>query len=117
MPKRMVLSLASGLCEPDTKPDTRYDLLARADMAAATYDLLIICGGIGGWARAAVMARAGASVLVLEASAEFPDRVRGEWIAPWGVAETRRLGLYDLLVGAGGHHIMRHATYDETLDP
>jgi 2-polyprenyl-6-methoxyphenol hydroxylase-like FAD-dependent oxidoreductase len=63
------------------------------------------------------MARAGKAVLVLEASAAFPDRVRGEWIAPWGVTETRRLGLYDLLRGAGGHHIGRHITYDEGRDP
>jgi 2-polyprenyl-6-methoxyphenol hydroxylase-like FAD-dependent oxidoreductase len=83
----------------------------------AAYDLVIIGGGIGGSALATVMAKAGASVLVLEASTEFPDRVRGEWIAPWGVAETRRVGLYDTLMAAGGHHIARHATYDETLDP
>ena len=81
------------------------------------YDLVIIGGGIAGSALAATMARAGRSVLVLEASTVFADRVRGEWIAPWGVAETRRLGLYDLLVGAGGHHLTRHATFDETVPP
>jgi 2-polyprenyl-6-methoxyphenol hydroxylase-like FAD-dependent oxidoreductase len=47
----------------------------------------------------------------------FEDRVRGEWIAPWGVAEVKRLGLYDLLMGAGGHHLTRHVTYDESVDP
>lgn len=86
-------------------------------MAQRDYDLVIVGGGIGGSALANVMARAGRSVLVLEASTEFPDRVRGEWIAPWGVAETKRLDLYDTLVGAGGHHLTRHATYDEALDP
>jgi flavin-dependent dehydrogenase len=35
-------------------------------------------GGIGGSALAATMARAGAKVLVLEASDQFVDRVRGE---------------------------------------
>lgn len=83
----------------------------------ATYDLVIIGGGIAGSALAITMARAGHAVLVLEASTVFQDRVRGEWIAPWGVAETRRLGLYDLLRAAGGHHITRHATYDETVAP
>ena len=43
--------------------------------------------------------------------------MRGEWIAPWGVAEVQRLGLYDLLMGAGGHHLTRHVTYDETRRP
>ena len=81
------------------------------------YDLIIVGGGIGGSGLAAIMAEAGASVLVLEESTEFRDRVRGEWIAPWGVAETKRLGLYDLLVRAGGHHLARHISYDETRTP
>lgn len=81
------------------------------------YDLIIAGGGIGGSALACVMAGAGWSVLVLEKQAEYEDRVRGEWIAPWGVVETRRLGLYDLLMAAGGHHITSHVTYDESLEP
>jgi menaquinone-9 beta-reductase len=84
---------------------------------ARTYDLVIVGGGIGGSALATVMARAGKSVLLLEQSLVYEDRVRGEWIAPWGVAEVRRVGLYDLLMSAGGHHIGRHITYDETLEP
>jgi menaquinone-9 beta-reductase len=82
-----------------------------------TYDLVIVGGGIGGSALAAVMARAGRRVLLLEKSEHYEDRVRGEWIAPWGVTETKRLGLYDLLMGAGGHHITDHVTYDESLPP
>ena len=82
-----------------------------------TYDLIVVGGGIGGSALAAVMARAGRSVLLLERSEVFEDRVRGEWIAPWGVAEVKRLGLYDLLITAGGHHLTRHVTYDESVDP
>ncbi len=81
------------------------------------YDLIIIGGGIGGSALASVMARAGQSVLLLEKSESYEDRVRGEWIAPWGVAEVRRLGLYDLLREAGGHHITSHVTYDESRQP
>jgi 2-polyprenyl-6-methoxyphenol hydroxylase-like FAD-dependent oxidoreductase len=81
------------------------------------YDLIIVGGGIGGSALATVMARAGRSVLLLEQSQAYEDRVRGEWIAPWGVDEVRRMGLYDLLVAAGGHHITHHVTFDEGLDP
>jgi 2-polyprenyl-6-methoxyphenol hydroxylase-like FAD-dependent oxidoreductase len=81
------------------------------------YDLIIVGGGIGGSALAAVMARGGRRVLLLERAEVFADRVRGEWIAPWGVAETRRVGLYDRLLAAGGHHLTRHITYDESLDP
>ena len=65
------------------------------------YDLIVVGGGIGGCALAAVMAQAGAKILLLEASEVYEDRVRGEWIAPWGVTEVKRLGLYDLLVAAG----------------
>jgi 2-polyprenyl-6-methoxyphenol hydroxylase-like FAD-dependent oxidoreductase len=89
----------------------------REDEALRTYDLIIVGGGIGGSALATVMAQAGKSVLVLEQTEVYEDKVRGEWIAPWGVAEVQRLGLYDLLMGAGGHHITRHITYDETLEP
>ncbi len=79
-----------------------------------TYDLIIVGGGIGGSALATIMARAGKSVLLLEQSTLYEDRVRGEWISPWGVTETRRVGLYDLLISAGGHHLTRHVTYDES---
>ena len=81
------------------------------------YDAIIVGGGIGGSALATVLARAGKRILLLEASTAYEDKVRGEWIAPWGVTETRRLGLYDLLVGSGGHHVLRHITYDETRPP
>lgn len=81
------------------------------------YDAIVVGGGIGGSALAVVLARAGRQVLLLEKSTVYEDRVRGEWIAPWGVAETKRLALYDALVAAGGHHLTSHVTYDETRDP
>jgi len=86
----------------------------RAGMA---YDIIVVGGGIGGSALATVMARAGRSVLLLEKTLVYEDKVRGEWIAPWGVSETKRLGLYDTLLSAGGHHLTSHVTYDETRDP
>ena len=86
-------------------------------MTAHRYALIIIGGGIGGSALATVMARAGKSVLLLEKQDAYQDRVRGEWIAPWGVSETRRLDLYDLLRASGGHHLARHITYDESIAP
>src|SRR5215217_7869231 len=81
------------------------------------HEVVIVGGGIGGSALAAVLAEAGRDVLLLEQSDVFVDRVRGEWIAPWGVVETQRLGLFDTLKGAGGHHIGRHVTYDESRTP
>lgn len=82
-----------------------------------TCDLVIGGGRIGGSALAAVIARAGGKVLLLEKSGRYEDRVRGERIAPWGVTETKRRDLYDLPMSAGGHHITDHVTYDESLAP
>jgi 2-polyprenyl-6-methoxyphenol hydroxylase-like FAD-dependent oxidoreductase len=48
-------------------------------------------------ALAIAMARSGARVLVLEKETKFRDRVRGEALAPWGVAEARDLGIADVL--------------------
>ena len=81
------------------------------------FDLLIIGGGIAGNAFAAVMARAGRAVLVLERSTAYRDRVRGEGIHAWGVAEAQRLGLHEALVAAGGTHHRRFVPYDETVTP
>lgn len=82
-----------------------------------SFDLVVVGGGIGGGALATVMAKAGSSVLMLEKTTEYPDRVRGEWLAPWGVAEAKRLGLYDALIAEGGHHLARHIGFGDDIEP
>lgn len=59
--------------------------------AGAAFDVIVVGGGIAGNALATVLARAGKAVLVLERSSAYQDRVRGEYVQPWGVAEARRL--------------------------
>jgi 2-polyprenyl-6-methoxyphenol hydroxylase-like FAD-dependent oxidoreductase len=81
------------------------------------HDLVIVGGGIGGGALATVMARVGKSVLVLERTTAYRDVVRGEWIAPWGVAEVIELGLLETLLAAGGHYITRHIEYGDGINP
>jgi len=81
------------------------------------YDIIIVGAGIGGGTLSTVLARAGRRVLILEKSAVHRDRVRGEWLAPWGVAEAKRIGLYDTLIAAGGHHLTRHVGYSDATDP
>ena len=76
-------------------------------------DVVIVGGGMGGSSLGAALAEAGRSVLLLERLTAFEDRVRGEWLAPWGVAEARELGLYDTLIGVGGHVLTRNIGYDE----
>ena len=48
-------------------------------MSHADYDVVTVGGGLGGAAVAAVMAKAGARVLVVERETRFQDRVRGEF--------------------------------------
>ena len=54
---------------------------------------------------AKAMAEAGAQVLVLERELNFRDRVRGEAIMPWGVAEAGALGIRDTIASSGGHEL------------
>lgn len=82
-----------------------------------SYDVIVVGGSIGGSALAANLAQAGLSVELLEREENFVDRVRGEWMAPWGVHEAGLLGMYDLLMAAGGHHVTRSIMYDELLTP
>ena len=62
-----------------------------------TYDIVTVGGGLGGSALAKVMAERGARVLVVEREAHFKDRVRGEALSPWGVADAKALGLFEPL--------------------
>jgi len=41
-------------------------------------------------------------VLVLERETRFGERLRGECLVPWGVAEARSLGIDRALVQRGG---------------
>src|SRR5262249_38883662 len=69
----------------------------RCFMSVNSYDIVTIGGGVAGSSLARSMAASGARVLVLEREKEFKDRVRGEAMLPWGVGETRQLGIYELL--------------------
>jgi 2-polyprenyl-6-methoxyphenol hydroxylase-like FAD-dependent oxidoreductase len=75
-------------------------------------DVVIVGGGIGGAALATALAADGLGVVVLEASDEYTDRVRGESMSPWGVKEARELGVEDLLLEAGAHVAAEWVHYD-----
>jgi 2-polyprenyl-6-methoxyphenol hydroxylase-like FAD-dependent oxidoreductase len=66
-------------------------------------DVVVIGGGIGGASLAYGLAVGGLGVVVLEATVEYRDRVRGESMMPWGVAEARTLGVEHVLLDAGAH--------------
>ena len=69
------------------------------------YDVVTVGGGLGGAALAKVLAEKGLRVLVTEREYEFKDRIRGEVMWPWGVAELRKLGLYDRLLETCAHEV------------
>ena len=48
-------------------------------------EVVIIGAGIAGGALGTALARRGMSVLLLEKTLVHQDRVRGEYLAPWGV--------------------------------
>jgi 2-polyprenyl-6-methoxyphenol hydroxylase-like FAD-dependent oxidoreductase len=67
------------------------------------YDVLAVGGGLGGATLAKSLAERGMRVLVVEQTQMFKDRVRGEAVQPWGVADAKALGVYDLLRQTCGH--------------
>lgn len=86
-------------------------------MVASSPDVVIVGGGIAGGIVATALARSGFEVVVLERETVYPDRVRGEYVPPWGVAEFKQLGLLNLLQEAGAIVTTRIIPYNETLNP
>jgi menaquinone-9 beta-reductase len=74
-------------------------------MAPPGYDIITVGGGIAASALARAMTERGAKVLVLERERRFKDRVRGEAIVPWGVAEANELGICGLLQESCAHEV------------
>ena len=74
-------------------------------MAARSYDIITVGGGIAASTLAKAMAGRGAKVLLLEREKQFKDRVRGEAVVPWGVAEANELGLCSLLKEKCAHEV------------
>src|SRR5262249_55052104 len=82
-------------------------------LARDGYDIITVGGGLGGAALAKSMAEHGARVLVLEREKRFKDRIRGEFMAPWGVAEAQALGIDGLLRATCARECPRFGFYTE----
>jgi menaquinone-9 beta-reductase len=77
-------------------------------------DVVVVGGGIAGSALASVLSRHGFGAIVLEQEQEYRDRVRGEYLPAWGVAEAQRIDLADILHDTGGTVVRWRVPYDET---
>jgi len=75
------------------------------------YDVITVGGGLAGSTLAKCLAEHGYRVLILERETRFRDRVRGEQMHPWGVAEARTLGIYQRLAETCGHQTRWWTTY------
>lgn len=80
-------------------------------------DVVVVGAGIAGSALATVLAGEGYRIVLLERQATYHDKVRGEVMSCWGVAELRRLGLEQHLLDAGGCYVKRAVSYDEVVEP
>ena len=100
-----------GALPPDPAHPASLTLKYGVQRLSHDFDLIIIGGGVAGSALAAGMAAAGARTLVLEAETDYRDRVRGEAIMPWGVAEARLLGLEPALERAGANPLTYWDSY------
>lgn len=69
----------------------------------ARRDVVVVGGGIAGASLESSLASAGLEVLLLEATTEFTDRVRGDSMHTWGVREAQALGIEPVLMDAGAH--------------
>jgi len=85
----------------------------RVDAMVASYDLLVIGGGIAGAVLGRAMAQSGARVLILEKQLEFRDRIRGEVLLPWGSVEAKFLEIYDIMLAKCGREAPRERFYYE----
>jgi 2-polyprenyl-6-methoxyphenol hydroxylase-like FAD-dependent oxidoreductase len=86
-------------------------------MQANNPDVVVAGAGIAGASIAAVLARGGLEVLLLERQRTYRDRVRGEYMAPWGVLEARAVGLETVLRSTHAVDARYFVGYDELVAP
>ena len=83
-------------------------------MAQTRPDVVIVGGGVAGATLGIVLARAGASVALVEREATFRDRVRGDSMFPWGAAIAQDLGIHDLLREGGARPLPIWQVYENS---
>lgn len=77
----------------DVKSSTSQSASASGPSMAPVPDVVIVGAGVLGSAMAAVLARDGRRVTVVERDLKEPDRIVGELLQPGGYRALRELGL------------------------
>ena len=72
------------------------------------FDVIIGGGGFAGSSLAISLAGHGLRVLIVEPQLVYADRVRGEGMAPWGVAEAAELGVDSILLASCAREVRKH---------
>jgi 2-polyprenyl-6-methoxyphenol hydroxylase-like FAD-dependent oxidoreductase len=88
---------------------------AQSVNAPVPVDAAIIGGGVAGSALALTLRRLGLDVGLIEREPRFRDRVRGEYIHPWGAGEIAALGLRPILDAAGAVALPRWTRYRDAV--
>jgi 2-polyprenyl-6-methoxyphenol hydroxylase-like FAD-dependent oxidoreductase len=86
-------------------------------MRARDPDVVVVGAGIAGASIAAVLAGRGLEVLLLERQRSYRDRVRGEFLQPWGVLEARAVGLEAVLRSTRAVEVRYFVRCDELVPP
>ncbi|TSK20203.1 Squalene monooxygenase [Bagarius yarrelli] len=76
-------------------------------------DVIIVGGGVLGCAMAAVLARDGRKVTVVERDLREPDRIVGELLQPGGFRALRELGLESAVEGLDAHVVCGYVIHDK----
>uniref|UniRef100_A0A3Q2ZFJ9 Squalene monooxygenase n=1 Tax=Kryptolebias marmoratus TaxID=37003 RepID=A0A3Q2ZFJ9_KRYMA len=84
----------------------------RGSSVALEPDVLIVGAGVLGSAMAAVLARDGRRVTVVERDLKEPDRIVGELLQPGGYRALRELGLEGSVEGLDAHQVNGYMIHD-----
>jgi 2-polyprenyl-6-methoxyphenol hydroxylase-like FAD-dependent oxidoreductase len=84
-------------------------------VTSTRYDVVIVGGSVAGATLGGLLAGDGLGVLIVEREPVFRERVRGESIHPWGLAEIKKLGIERVLRAAGLHDLPIWQRYSNRL--
>ncbi|CAL8247970.1 unnamed protein product [Lota lota] len=102
----------SGRRRKAATPKTRRDPDSGASAEQEEPDVVIVGAGVLGSAMAAVLARDGRSVTVIERDLQEPDRIVGELLQPGGLKALQELGLEASVEGLDAHMVKGYVIHD-----